>query len=918
MNKSGNKIASLFLSALTMLSMVSVGGGVNLSAFAAEVDGNTMKETRPVVFATDALDGNFNPFFATSAPDSEMASMTQIGMLTTDKYGEIACGEDQPTVVLRYDEKETMENGKKYTDYSFVIKNGIKFSDGKPLTIKDVLFNLYVYLDPAYMGSATLYSTDIVGLKSYRTQVEDADSSNSNLELEYQVAADERMTRLEDYLLGYSVDSQYETQIKGDIDKFKKYFRESIEADWTACQGKLEDYKNEYTFTEDWQVYYFNEGIVKYVSDEITGYPMMECIFNEDGTHAVDENGKDIHKYITNITPEGAKFERNGQTYTYDGKGYNEDLINGIESATDKQSFAIDYVYTAYVGTDEVPTYGSMAQVLYTVADKLMNQFISDARTEALGSSDLKVPTISGITTAKTEDGKNDVLKIRINDVDPKAIYNFAFAVAPMHYYSGEYNGVDYVAKADGKANFGVKYGDNGFFENVLQAPEKNKKPVGAGVYMASNESGASTDVKGSDFYKDNYVYFVRNDYFETVGSGVYNANIKYLNYKVVNSDKLLQALKAKDIDIGEPNATTTNITEIGTISHLAQKTVRTNGYGYVGVNPKKVEDLEVRQAIMKAMNLSLCIEYYGDNAEVLYRSMSKESWIWSKLPKSENPALYEAHESVAYTTVKKDITDLVEAAGWRKSGGIYAKDGKTLKFTFTIAGSTTDHPAYKMFSAAEDFLEDCGFDITVSTDPMALSALAKGDLEVWAAAWSSTVDPDMYQVYHKDSKATSVKNWGYDEILKPANAEKYSRELAIINELSDLIDEGRSTINKDVRAKTYAQALDKVMELAVELPTYQRSDCVCYNNEVINVASLNDEATPFAGVIDRIWELNYVGADNNVNSNAGNGNGLSGGAIAGIVIGGVMVAGAGGFAIYWFAVKKKNFADLVAIFKKK
>ena len=49
---------------------------------------------------------------------------------------------------------------------------------------------------------------------------------------------------------------------------------------------------------------------------------------------------------------------------------------------------------------------------------------------------------------------------------------------------------------------------------------------------------------------------------------------------------------------------------------------------------------------------------------------------------------------------------------------------------------------------------------------------------------------------------------------------------------------------------------------------------------------------------------------------------GLNGGAIAGIVTGAAAVAGLGGFAIVWFAVKKKTFADLIAeikgIFKKK
>ena len=44
---------------------------------------------------------------------------------------------------------------------------------------------------------------------------------------------------------------------------------------------------------------------------------------------------------------------------------------------------------------------------------------------------------------------------------------------------------------------------------------------------------------------------------------------------------------------------------------------------------------------------------------------------------------------------------------------------------------------------------------------------------------------------------------------------------------------------------------------------------------------------------------------------------GLSGGQIAGIVIGSVLLAGIGGFAIFWFAVKKKTFADLGVALKK-
>ena len=46
---------------------------------------------------------------------------------------------------------------------------------------------------------------------------------------------------------------------------------------------------------------------------------------------------------------------------------------------------------------------------------------------------------------------------------------------------------------------------------------------------------------------------------------------------------------------------------------------------------------------------------------------------------------------------------------------------------------------------------------------------------------------------------------------------------------------------------------------------------------------------------------------------------GLTGGQIAGIVVdsvAGVIVLG-GGFAIFWFVIKKKTWADFVALFKK-
>lgn len=805
-------------------------------------------ETRPVVFATDALDGNFNPFFATSATDSKMAAMTQIGMLSTDAKGNPVCGEDEATVVLDYkttmldDNGEETLNGEnaKYTDYEFIIKNGIKFSDGVELTIKDVLFNLYVYLDPAYMGSSTIYSTDIVGLTSYRLQDPDADEgmSESMLMGQFTAAANVRINNLREYL---DHDNNYVkptgdalAQIEKDIATAKTLFREEITTDWTSCAGTQESYKDEYTFTEDWEIYYYNEGII--------------TLMSENGKY-VKKDGKYVANDYSSIR-EAIEAQMNDAANIAAAKDYYGCTTDDEAKAYIARDYAIDTVYDSYTTTDSslynVVTY-------WATASNLHAKFEQEAQTEYFANkTDAdKVESVSGITTTTTDtdyDGNklsatHDVLKIRINGVDPKAIWNFAFAVAPMHYYSNE--------DAIKNTKYGVKFSDSDFFDNVLKATEKNGKPVGAGSYMASNEKGSAAQTTKDNFYRNNWVYYERNPYFETVGKNISNAKIKYLRYKVVGSNKILQSLQAGDIDFGEPQATTSNITEISKYSNtLSYAQYRTNGYGYVGVNPKYVPDIEVRRAIMMAMDTaSIVRNYYTEQlADVVYRSMSKTSWAYPE----------DAEEYYEYTQKQSVIKELVESAGWAKNtDGIYVKNGKKLTLTFTIAGETTDHPAYDMFVDAANFLNKCGFDITVTTDISALKKLATGGLAVWAAAWSSTVDPDLYQVYHKDSNATSTKNWGYDTIFADTTGQ-FDYEQKVINSLSEQIEAARSTIVEAERKAIYSECLDLIMALAVELPTYQRNDLVVYNKKVIDSSTLNSNPSANDGVYDRIWEVNY------------------------------------------------------------
>ena len=107
------------------------------------------------------------------------------------------------------------------------------------------------------------------------------------------------------------------------------------------------------------------------------------------------------------------------------------------------------------------------------------------------------------------------------------------------------------------------------------------------------------------------------------------------------------------------------------------------------------------------------------------------------------------------------------------------------------------------------------------------------------------------------DSTAGSTANWGY-RAIKANNGGKYDTELKLIKDLSDIIDKARETLDEKKRIEYYKQALDMVMELAVELPTYQRSDLFAYNSNVIDESTLTpkSELTPYNGPLSRIWEV--------------------------------------------------------------
>ena len=802
-------------------------------------------ETTRLVLASAELEGVFNPFYSSSGADGTIIGMTQIGMLSSDKYGVVSYGKDEACVVLDMETVFVDENGNVVdensgnianTVYRFVLKNDLKFSNGSPLTMKDVLFNMYVYLDPAYYGSSTMYSTDIVGLQAYRTQSTN-ESEQDSFNEQFDVLAANRIQRFLECLeivydeadgsltdesmrsalqaavnMATELDPEYAT-VMADYELARQYFMEELQSDYNYARGTAQDIVftdksgKKVTLTTDTEAFLYTEGLIRWNEDEYK----FEYSLGEDSKNWSEE--KAIKAIYDNYIPN-----------------------------------QVDVVITAWATAQKLMTYFSFLekQKYFETLDSKIESVSGIRyanRTESI--------TVNGVEYAAPElnaDGSvknaNDhqVLEITINKVDPKAVSNFSFTVAPMYYYSND----EQIAKFDYEKNFGVEYGSIIFQDEVIKNPSKIGVPMGAGPYKATTRTGDGSNVTAGTFKADNVVYFERNENF------MFPVKIKYINYQVVTTNLMLDTLYSGGVHFVEPACKQENIDSLKAKESegFDSSFVMTNGYGYIGINAEKIPSLEVRRAIMHAINTQHAVNYYLGYSYSIYRPMTKASWAY---PADDGGQQYYTFDETGAISEQ-----LVKDAGFTKNAeGIYEKDGHKCSYVFTIAGDTTDHPAYNSLKQAAEILNAHGFDIQVKTDINALSKLANGDLTVWAAAWGSAIDPDMYQVYHIDSTAGSTSNWGYRAIRKNAGG-KYDRELAIVRDLSDIIDQARETLDKDRRIEYYAAALDLVMELAVELPTYQRSDLYAYNANIIDVSTLtpDEDLTPYNGPISKIWEI--------------------------------------------------------------
>ena len=97
---------------------------------------------------------------------------------------------------------------------------------------------------------------------------------------------------------------------------------------------------------------------------------------------------------------------------------------------------------------------------------------------------------------------------------------------------------------------------------------------------------------------------------------------------------------------------------------------------------------------------------------------------------------------------------------------------------------------------------------------------------QMWVAAWQSTNDPDMYQLYDSNGSTNYYKINDSD--------------------LDELIEAARQTTDQDARKAMYKEAMEIILDWGVELPVYQRSESAIFSSERIDTATIPNDLTPY------------------------------------------------------------------------
>lgn len=574
----------------------------------------------------------------------------------------------------------------------------------------------------------------------------------------------------------------------------------------------------------------------------------MESLFNL--LVAAGRNNKDFSKwdaatqnaFWADVDQAGEKFVMDIVQYCIDaGYGSADQPIGTVMAnwgfgAADNATAAdiFEMMVDAYDG--DLVTMSS-TEAAYTSLQGFMTGYANYTKGIKTGAS---ADSITGIQ--KTGDYS---VRIILTEVNAPADGLLAIEIAPLHWYGD-------VSKYDYNANkFGFEKGD------ISSVRAKTTTPMGAGPYKFIK-------------YENKTVYLEANPYYYKG-----EPKTKYLQWKETGETDKVPGIIQGTIDLSDPTVSKSKLEQIAAENSngqlkgnkLAIDLVDYNGYGYIGINAENVKvgsdrASEASKNLRKALATIICVyrdvtidSYYGNAASVINYPISNCSWA--------APQKSDAGYKVAFSTdvngkpiYKSGMTEdqkyaaaleaslgFFKAAGYTVSNGkiTAAPEGAQMAYSLMIGGDGVgDHPSFGIVTQAKEALAKIGFTLEIEdlTDTSKLwDALEGHTAELWCAAWSATLDPDMFQIYHSEGGSS-----GHYDIKQP--------------ELDALVIEGRSSTNQAFRKAVYKEALDYIVDFAVEVPIYQRQEGHLYSAERIDLSSIPADTTTYYSYIDELENL--------------------------------------------------------------
>ena len=752
--KNTKQAIALASAAALSVGMLAGCGGAASSAATASSEGTstataeastTAASDGTLVLAETGFESKFSPFFAASASDQDVIDLTQIALLGADRKGEM---------VLNGIEGETREyNGTDYTyhgpadcvvtenadgtvTYDIKLREDLKFSDGEPITIDDVIFSMYVLCDPTYDGNSTLFALPIEGMDAYRSG----------------------MDTLYNLMLAAGRDNT-------DFSKWK-------EADQTAFWADVD------------------QAGVKFVQDI-----MQYCI--AEGTNA---EGDSVAACMKNWG------------YDLPADATEADAFNAILAKYDTLTEAVD--------TEKAnATFTSLLNDYETKYTKGIETGTSAAN-------------ISGIK--KTGDYS---MTVSLTQVDATAIYQLGVTIAPMHYY-GETDKYDYDNNM-----FGFVKGDLSHVKSVTSTP------IGSGPYtFESWSNGAVTLQKNPTYWKG-------------------EPKIDTVIWREMTDEDKIPGVVSGTIDVTDPSYSkeaAEQIKEANSNGEISGDTIQTDlvanlGYGYVGFNANRVKvgdgnggdeaskDLRKAIATVIAVYRDVAVDsYYGEFANVINYPISDTSWAAPRVTDEGYKVAFSVDvngndiytEGMSaddkYAAAKQAALGYFEAAGYTVADGkiTAAPAGGRMDAEVMVGGSGKgDHPSFMALTLASDALKEIGFNLIVSdmsNFAEMTNAINAGTADMFAMAWQATPDPDMFQIYHSKGGSNEKSYW-----IKDAD-------------LDELIMMARQSTDQTYRKTLYKQCLDIVADWAVEIPIYQRQNCVIFSAKRVNLDTVTPDITTY------------------------------------------------------------------------